>query len=292
MRAGHWTSFALLLSLPACLQAALGAVPARDVTEIVYAHVDGHDLALDLHLPAGVRHPPLVVYAHGGAWRAGNRSEYPKFLVERGYAVASVDFRASTDARFPADVQDIKAAIRFLRARAADYGCRTDRIAVAGASSGAHLAALVATTNGLSELEGSEGDHAQQSSAVQALVSWYGASDLMTILDQSTPFGHSVREPALKLLLGGLPTEVPELAKLASPVTHVDARDPPAILLHGDQDPQMPVNQTLELEAEYRRAGVPVELVVVDGAKHGGDAFYEGEPAARVIAFLRRTIGR
>lgn len=292
MHKRHTIALALLLPLLACLQPAIGAEPARDMTDIVYAHVDGHELALDLHLPAGVRHPPLVVYAHGGAWRAGNKSEYPKFLVARGYAVASVDFRSSTEARFPADVQDIKAAIRFLRAQASDYGYRTDRIAMAGASSGAHLAALVGTTNGLAELEGNEGDHPQQSSAVQAVVSWYGASNLMTILDQSTPFGHSVREPALKLLLGALPGEVPELAKLASPITHVDVKDPPAILLHGDQDPQMPVNQTLELEAAYRRAGVKVELVVVDGAKHGGDAFYTGEPAERVIAFLRRTIGR
>ncbi len=285
-------SLALAWSLFACLKPAFGADPARDVPDIVYAHVGGRDLALDLHLPAGVRHPPLVVYAHGGAWRFGDKSEYPKFLVAAGYAVASVDFRSSTDARFPADVHDIKAAIRFLRAKAPEYGYRTDRIAMAGASSGAHLAALVGTTGGVAQLEGNEGDYPHESSAVQAVVSWYGASNLMTILDQSTPFGHTVREPALRMLLGGLPSEVPELAKLASPIAHVDAQDPPAILLHGDQDPQMPVNQTLELQAAYRRAGVKVELVIVDGAKHGGQAFYEGEPAERVLAFLHRTIGR
>ncbi len=156
---------------------------------------------------------------------------------------------------------------------------------------GAHLAALVGTTNGLAELEGSEGDYPQESSAVQAIVSWYGASNLTTILAQSTPFGVSVREPALRLLLGGLPDEVPELAKLASPVTHIDAHDPPALLLHGDQDRQMPINQTLELEAAYRRAGLQVETMVLDGAGHADPAFNTGEPAARVIAFLRRTIG-
>ncbi len=101
-----------------------------------------------------------------------------------------------------------------------------------------------------------------------------------------------MREPALRQLLGGLPDEMPAAAKLASPVAHIDAGDPPAILLHGDQDPQMPVNQMLELEAAYRRAGLSIETVVVDGAKHGGDAFYTGDPAERVVAFLRRTIGR
>jgi acetyl esterase/lipase len=284
--------FSMVLGLVAWLQPAVAAEPARDITDIVYATVDGRSLALDLHLPAGARSPPLVVYLHGGAWRAGNKTDYPKFLVEHGYAVASVDFRASGDARFPADIFDIKAAIRFLRASAQDYGYRTKRIAISGASSGGHLAALVATTNGVAQLEGNEGDFTHESSDVQALVSWFGASNLTTILAQSTPFGLSVREPALQLLLGDLPDKVPELAKLASPITHLDAHDPPAILLHGDQDPQMPVNQMLEFEAAYHRAGVKVETVVVDGAKHGGDAFLQGEPAARVIAFLKRTIGR
>jgi dipeptidyl aminopeptidase/acylaminoacyl peptidase len=100
-----------------------------------------------------------------------------------------------------------------------------------------------------------------------------------------------VREPALKLLLGDLPDKVPQLAQLASPVEHVDAGDPPAILLHGDEDPQMPIEQMRELEAAYRSAGLDVEAVVIEGARHGGDVFHTGEPAERVIAFLRRTIG-
>jgi acetyl esterase/lipase len=268
-----------------------GAEVARELPGIVYATVNGRALALDLHLPARVTHPPLVVYAHGGAWRTGSKSEYPRFLVERGYAVASVEFRASTDARFPANVHDIKAAIRFLRAHEMDYGYAAQRIAMAGASSGGHLAALVGTTSGVAELEGNVGDYPGESSAVQAIVSWYGASNLMTILGQSTAYGLSVREPALKLLLGDLPQNVPALARLASPVTHLDARDPPAILLHGDEDPQMPFAQMRELEVAYRKAGLAVEAIPVVGARHGGDAFYTGEPAERVIAFLRRTIG-
>jgi acetyl esterase/lipase len=282
----------LLPALASCTLQGLAAEAPRDVTNIAYAQVQGKTLALDLHLPANVKQPPLVVYLHGGAWRAGDKTEYPKFLVQRGYAVASVDFRSSNDARFPAQLHDIKAAIRFLRAQAKQYGYGADRIAIAGASSGAHLAALVATTNGVAELEGNEGDHAKESSAVQALVSWFGASNLTTILAQSTPYGLNVREPALKLLLGGTPDEQPALAKLASPITHVDAKDPPALLLHGDQDRQMPVNQTLELEAGLRRAGVPVELVIVDGAGHGGDAFYNGDPGERAITFLAKTIGK
>lgn len=284
---------ACLALVAAWLRPAVGAeAAARHLTGIVYAEGGVRPLALDLHLPENARDAPLVVYLHGGAWRAGDRREYPQFLVARGFAVASVDFRHSTDAPFPANVHDVKAAIRFLRAQQARYGYRADRIAIAGSSSGGHLAAIVGTTNGVPELEGSVGDARGESSAVQAVVSWFGASNLATILPQSTPFGLGVREPALRLLLGGLPDEVPALTRLASPVTHVDARDPPAILLHGNQDRQMPVNQTLELDAAYRRAGVAVEMVVIDGAGHGGDVYHQGEPAERVVAFLRRTIGR
>jgi acetyl esterase/lipase len=274
------------------LQPTSAADAARDLNDITYARIGEHALQLDLHLPAGVAQPPLVVYVHGGAWRDGSKAEYPQFLVARGFAVASVEFRQSGEARFPADVHDIKAAIRFLRAKAREYGYGAERIAVSGASSGGHLAALVATTNGNAGLEGSVGDYRRESSAVQALLSWFGASNLDTILAQSTPFGLSVREPALKLLLGALPQQVPVLAKQASPVTHVGAGDPPALLLHGNQDRQMPVNQTLELEAAYRRARLPVELLILDGAGHGGDAFYTGEAAERALAFLHKTLDR
>lgn len=284
---------ALLPAVLACaLQPAGAAAAERNLKDIVYATVGGHALALDLHLPAGIAHPPLVVFVHGGAWSSGDKTQYPDFLLAGGYAVASVEFRSSREARFPADVQDIKAAIRFLRAKAQEYGYGAERIAIAGSSSGGHLAALVGTTNGVAELEGTEGEYLGESSAVQAIVSWSGASNLTTILSQSTPFGLQVREPALKLLLGGLPDQVPALAKLASPVGHVGAGAPPALLVHGDQDRQMPVNQTLELEAAYRRAKLPVDLIVVAGAGHVDKAFFSGEPAQRALVFLGRTIGR
>src|SRR5580698_10880245 len=113
---------------------------ARHVTDLPYATVNGKALGLDLHLPAGVRHPPLVVFVHGGAWTTGSKTPYPTFLLERGFAVASLDFRSSNEAPFPADVFDIKAGIRYLRAKASHYGYRSSRIAIVGASSGGHLA--------------------------------------------------------------------------------------------------------------------------------------------------------
>lgn len=261
--------------------------------DLVYATVDGKPQKLDIYLPQGVRNPSLLVWVHGGAWSAGSKDQFPDVFVTKGFALASLDFRQTTEARFPANVHDIKAAIRFLRAHAAEYGYRSDRIAIAGASSGAHLAALVGVTNGNAQLEGTEGDDLKQSSAVQAIVSYFGASNLNTILAQSTPFGVNVREPALRRLLGGLPpTQVSELATLASPVSHVSKASPPLLLFHGDQDPQMPVNQSLELLGAYRKLGLDVDFDVMHGAAHGGDVFFEGEALDRAVKFLQRTLAK
>lgn len=282
---------ALLLGMLCFAAGTAVAQQARSFKDVVYATPDGKPLALDLYLPANVQHPPLVVYLHGGAWKDGDKAQYPAFLVARGFAVASLDFRSTNVAPFPADVHDIKAGIRFLRGKAATYGYRPERIALVGASSGAHLANEVGVTGGNAELEGKLGDYPQQSSRVQAIVSYFGASDLTTILAQSTPFGLSVREPALVLLLGASPDKVPELARLASPVFHVDKGDPPLLLLHGDQDAQMPINQSHELEGAYRKLGLDVDFMVVHGVGHVGGPFFEGEPVERVVRFLRRTIG-
>jgi acetyl esterase/lipase len=283
---------------------ALGVVSASSVSmvapapyaievkkDIVYATVDGRNLLLDLYLPAGVAQPPLLVWVHGGAWRSGTKAQVPMVFVENGFATASLDFRLSTEARFPANVHDIKAAIRFLRAKGAEYGYRRERIAIAGSSSGGHLAALVGVTNGHKELEGTLGSHTRESSDVAAIVSYYGASNLTTILAQSTPHGLGVRRPALELLLGALPDSAKSLAELASPVFHIDRRDPPLLLIHGDQDPQMPINQSHELQGGYQKLGLDVTFDVVHGGAHGGDGFYAPEHLKTAVEFLRRTIG-
>jgi acetyl esterase/lipase len=252
--------------------------------DIQYAEVEGHALLLDLYLPHGTRQPPLIVWVHGGAWRSGDKSSMPlQALLRDGFTVASVEYRLTTIARFPAQVHDLKAAIRFLRAKASEWKLNPERIAIAGASAGGHLAALVGVSNGNSLLEGKVGNYLDQSSDVQAIVSFFGASNLQTILDQSTPHGLGVRIPALQLLLGGQPEEKVELARLASPVAHVDAHDPPLLLLHGDQDPQMPINQSHELQGLYRALGLPVQFEVVHGGAHGGKKFFD-EPQLKLVS--------
>ncbi|TWU58450.1 Carboxylesterase NlhH [Rubripirellula tenax] len=263
---------------------------SRRINDIVYAEVDGQRLLLDLYLPA-VDKTPLVVWVHGGAWRSGSRANMPLgFLVDDGYAVASVDYRLSGTAKFPAQVFDCKAAIRFLRTTAGKYGYDADRIAVAGSSAGGHLVAEMGVTNGHPELEGQVGEHKNVSSDVHAIVDYYGPTNLMTILGQSTPHGLSVRVPALELLLGD--QRNPELAKLASPVFHVDENDPPLLMIHGDQDPQVPINQSHELDGIYKSLNLDVTFEVVHGGAHGGELFYDSQRQAIVKSFLDRTIKR
>jgi acetyl esterase/lipase len=260
------------------------------IRDVEYARIGEHALRLDLHIPGGKPRSPLIVWVHGGAWRSGSKSSMPLGkLVEEGYAVASVDYRLSTVAKFPAQAHDLKAGIRFLRGHSQDWHVPTKQIVIAGDSAGGHLAALVGVSNGNTELEGAIGNDRAESSDVQGIISFYGAANLATILQQSTPHGLEVRAPALDLLLGGQPDDVPVLARLASPVFHVDRRDPPLLLVHGDQDPQMPINQALELWSAYQKVKAPVQLEVVAGAAHGGAAFYEEKRLAVVKKFLRRN---
>lgn len=263
----------------------------RRINNIQFAEVDGHRLLLDLYLPRNKQRPPLVVWVHGGAWRAGSRTKMPlTSLIDDGFAIASVDYRLSPIAKFPAQVHDCKAAIRFLRANAKKYGFNADRIGIAGSSAGGHLVALIGVTNNHKHLEGDVGDHDDQSSAVHAIVDYYGPSNFLTILPQSTPHGLSVRVPALKLLLGDRPERVPELARLASPVFHVDALDPPLLMIHGDQDPQVPINQSHELHGQYKSKKLPVQFEVVHGGAHGGPQFWDQHRNKLVSDFFKTTL--
>jgi acetyl esterase/lipase len=281
------------LIIVACGVVSAADAPAgyRKVVDIPFAEVDGHRLALDLYLPEGQEHAPLVVFVHGGGWRNGSRNSMPLGgLATEGFAFASVDYRLSPVARFPAQVHDIKAAIRFLRANDSEYSYDATRIAIAGSSAGAHLAALVGVTNRHAELEGTVGDHTDESSDVQAIVSYFGASNFLTILPQSTPYGLGVRVPALQILLGGQPEQRKELAKLASPVFHLDGNDPPILLLHGNQDPQMPLNQSLELHGEYLEAGLDSKFISVHNAAHGGKKFHTEARLQAAADFLNQHL--
>lgn len=259
--------------------------------DVQYAQVGDQRLLLDLYCPVKSEAPcPLVVWVHGGAWRSGSKNNPPILkMLESGFAIASIDYRLTPIAKFPAQIHDIKAAIRFLRASAQRNRLDAQQFVIAGSSAGGHLAALVGVSNGVQALEGTVGEFTQVSSDVQAIVSFFGAANLQTILAQSTPHGLSVRVPALELLLGGQPDTKSELARQASPVAHVDSADPPLWLIHGDQDPQMPINQSHELVGAYEQFKLPVDFAVVHGGKHGGKEFFDDERLQVLCNDLKRV---
>ena len=268
-----------------------GSTGIIKVSDIIYAQVNEHDLNLDIYLPDSVENAPLLVYIHGGGWLRGSKDELPTdAFIKAGYAVASVEFRTSSVAMFPAQIHDIKAALRYLRGNADEYGFDASRIGIYGTSSGGHLVSVIAVSNGNAKMEGVLGVHLDQSSDVQAVVSYYGASNLTSILNQSTPHGLSVRSAALDLFIGGQPEDLPELARLASPVFHVDPNSAPLLMLHGDQDPQMPINQSHEMHHAYQQQGVEVQFEVVHGAAHGGPHFVTDANNAIVKEFFDRHL--
>ncbi|MCE2862652.1 MAG: sulfatase-like hydrolase/transferase [Opitutaceae bacterium] len=245
----------------------------------------GHVL-LDLYLPekAPATPLPLVVWVHGGGWSKGSKENPPlAWLAAEGYAVASINYRLSWLARWPAQIDDVRAALRWLRVHAAKHGLDPDRIAVAGGSAGAHLAAFAGTQ------PPPAGEAV--SSRVRAVIDLYGPSDLpsMPANRPDRPGEDIARTNGARLLGGPVPDRL-ELAREASPLRHVSAGDPPFLILHGDRDPLVPLNQSERLHAALRAAGVSSELVVLPGAGHGGKEFSTPEIRAKIRAFLASAL--
>lgn len=284
---------ALLLCSSILLFPLAGYTQMNKLTDIAFANNGQRDLLLDLYMPADSNQPKLIIWLHGGVWRAGNKSNPPILeIVNAGYALASVDFRNSGEAIFPAQLHDIKAAIRYLRGSAEQYGYDANSIAVWGHSSGGHLAALTGTTNGNTQLEGTLGDFTHISSDVQAILDYSGPSNFHSILHQSTAHGVNVRAPGMQDLLGK-PVDDPAIkamADLASPALQVNANSPPILIMHGVQDNQVPINQAIELQQAYERAGRPVETNWIVTAQHGSGEYYDAANMQRAVEFLRRSL--
>ncbi|WP_208971762.1 alpha/beta hydrolase [Kineococcus rubinsiae] len=273
---------------------------------VVFAALPGvRPLELDLHLPpATVPGPvPVVVFLHGGGWRAGSRrSAGPAFagttapqevLARAGTAVASVDYRLSGEAVWPAPLHDAKAAVRWLRARAGDLGVDPDRVGAWGESAGAHLAALLGLTAGQAHLEGS-GGITGPASAVRAVAAWYPPTDLTGLAADlgADPDAPDSREAQL---LGAPVSSVPETAAEASPLTHALAgagAGTPFLLLHGGADRLVPAVQSARLAAALRAAGGDVEHHVLPGADHlwRGSADAGAQALARTVAWLHEHL--
>ncbi len=264
------------------------AAPGKTHRDIVFAEVDGHRLKLDLYLPSGLEEAPLVVWIHGGGWRAGSKNKVPILdLTKRGYAVASISYRFTTNAIFPAQIHDCKAAVRWLRANAGKYDYDADWIAVAGSSAGGHLALLMGVSGHVKELEGNVGDHADQSSAVQAVIDYFGPSDFV-LRGKTQPERAYTEKSGSFALLGGVKNGKvdPEAEKLASPAHYVSEDDPPLLIFHGKVDSTVLLDQSEHIAKLYEKAGLKARLVILEKAGHGGRQFFTGDHFESARMFL------
>jgi acetyl esterase/lipase len=227
---------------------------------------------LDLYIPKDAKQPtPLIIFLHGGGWRGGDKTNHlSPGLLKAGYALASVNYRLTTEAIFPAQIHDVKAAVRWLRAHAKEYNYDPDRIGVWGYSAGGHLAQLVGTSSRVLALEGN-GGNLDQSSKVQAVISWAGISDLTTIGGQAGKDNQlQLHKPVnlVSMFLGAHPNENKSLAWAASPIAYLSPDTPPMLIVHGEKDDVVPIEQSEQLYKAMKKAGLDATIVKLKGTTH------------------------
>ncbi len=265
----------------------------NSLIDIEYARVDDISLKLDLHLPGRKteKKPELVVFFHGGSWRSGSKKTcHVGWLTHHGYAVASVNYRLSGQAKFPALIHDCKGAIRFLRANAEKYGINARRICATGASAGGLLSTLVATSGGVKALEGNVGGNLDQSSRVQSAIGMFCPTDLYYNATVEKERCDQSNSP-LYQLLGGKPSERLDMARLASATEHVTKDDPPVIVLYGTADKSLvkPLHGE-RLKARYDKAGLEATYQLIEGAGHGGPQYRDKDRKAIILPMLEKTL--
>jgi acetyl esterase/lipase len=250
---------------------------------------------LDLFLPEppSTKPLPLMIWIHGGAWMGGDQASPPVlYLVNKGFAVASIQYRFSQEAIWPAQAYDCKAAIRFLRANAVKYNFDPDHFGVGGDSAGGHLAAFIGTSGDAKEMEGDLGN-TNVSSRVQAVVDWFGPTDLTVMGQQAGPHSviqHDGPDAPEARLLGGPVQENRDLARTANPLTYVNKNDPSFLIMHGDHDNLVPLGQSLILAKALADAGVEVTMKTLPGAGHEDPQFRTPENQRLIEEFLSRNL--
>ena len=252
------------------------------IANLEYANVRGHSLQLDLRIPDGRGPFPAIVYLHSGAWITGDRTGGPAIRqATRGYAVASVDYELAPQSIWPAQIEDAKAAVRWLRANAARFNLDPDRIGVFGTSAGGHIGAVLGTSFGDAFVEGLELGNAQFSSHVKAVIDWYGPSDLLKLDEQKLPCypgldGNASYMPP-SLLIGCPIQECKEKTELANPIHYVTRDDPPFLIMQGMLDCLVPYQQSVMLHEALKSAGVDSTLILLPTAQHADKQFNEAK---------------
>jgi len=238
---------------------------------------------LDIYLPEKGTGPfPAIVYIYGSAWSSNNGKGsvgmFSPSLLQAGFAVVAINHRSSKEAVFPAQIQDAKAAVRFIRANASTYNLVPEWIGVTGGSSGGHLAAFLGTSGGVKkhtvggvtyDVEGDLGPHTGVDSSVQAVCDWFGPTDFMLMDSCGSQMNHDAADSPESILIGGAIQDNPDKCILANPATYVDAGDPPFFIFHGNKDPLVPFCESDLLHERLTEAGVDSTYVQVSNAGHG-----------------------
>jgi acetyl esterase/lipase len=273
---------------------------APSYKDLVYATTSAAQ-KLDLYIPKSGGPFPLVIMIHGGGFMFGDKSDGAGLagvdqLLGAGYAVASINYRLSGEALYPAQIQDAKASVRFLRANALQYNLNPKKVGVWGASAGGNLAALLGTTCGIAELEGAQLGNADQTSCVQAVVDWFGPIDFLKMDEQfagsGCPQDHNESSSPESKLVGAAIQSVPEIVKTTNPMNYVDKNDPPFLIQHGSADCNIPPVQGKNFADQLAQAigSEKVTYTLIDGAAHGGSQFETATNLNTVVAFLDKYL--
>jgi len=262
----------------------------KHLSDLEYAKIDGRSLTLDLYLPEKTSGKlPVVVWVHGGGWQSGNKNSTPAvYLTAHGYAVASISYRLSGVAKFPTQIQDCKAAVRWLRANAEKYNLDPARFGAWGASAGGHLVALLGATKNIAEFENAHGNR-EYDSHIQAVVDFYGPTDFLQ-MDAHAPADsriiHDAPDSPESRLIGAPIQENKDKVQKANPITYITKNAPPFLIVHGDKDPAVPLHQSQLLHAALTKAGVSSNLWIIPGAGHGFGAEHRDTLERRILAFF------
>lgn len=262
--------------------------------DLAYADTANPKQMLDLYLPkAPAEKPrPLVVFIHGGGWENGDKGDVFVGLLlplirDGTFAGASVNYRLTNEAQWPAQIHDCKAAIRWLRAHAKELDVDADKIAVFGISAGGHLVSLLGTSGDVKELEGALGKHTDQSSRVQAVINFCGPGNLLTLRGHPSIIKFDDADSCTGKLFGAAMPTVPDKARAASPITYISGDDPPFLNVHGTKDTLVPYAQVTEFHDALLHGGVSSRVLT---GKEGGHVFVHPEVARRERLFLEETL--
>jgi acetyl esterase/lipase len=292
-------AFLLACLFQAPIVHAAGAPDASNITftrNVVYGTGGGRPLHMHVANPKTPQAQPMpvLIYIHGGGWSGGSLDQgvgFVNYFAQHGYVAATIEYRLSGEAKFPAQIEDCKCAVRFFRAHAAEYHIDPERIGVMGDSAGGHLAALLGVSAGAKDLEGS-GGWPDFPSKVEAVCDWYGPVDFSKDVETGNAEMNRAINGYVAALFGGTPQKKPDLAKSATPLTYITKDAPPFLIMHGDKDPVVPLFHSQELADALKAAGVDVTLQIIPNAGHGTREFFAAEILEAVTAFFDAKLAR